>query len=99
MLSPVTRPAAIKQRRPGERPPVTVRHSDRADIIMAQTAAIKTPYIMVVRRNLVRFIVKTKVSLKRSFSPALSIYQEEEFINEEEQNRFNEELERSLAAA
>merc|ERR1719362_2660200 len=35
---------------------------------MAQTAAIKTPYIMVVRRNLVRFIVKTKVSLRRSLS-------------------------------
>ena len=66
---------------------------------MAQTAGIKTPYIMVVRRNLVRFIVKTKISLKRSFSPAHHIYQEEEFINEEEQNRYNEELEKSLAAA
>ena len=66
---------------------------------MAQTASIKTPYIMVARRNLIRFIVKTKVSLRRSVSPALEFYQEEEFINEEEQNRFNEELERSLAAA
>lgn len=66
---------------------------------MAQTASIKTPYIMVVRRNIIRLVVKTRVSLKRSFSPALELYQEEEFINEEEQNRFNEELERSLAAA
>ena len=65
---------------------------------MAQTASIKTPYIMVARRNLIRFIVKTKVSLRRSFSPALEIYQEEEFIDEEKQNRFNEELERRLAA-
>lgn len=96
----LTRPGAIKHSRPGERPPVTVRHPDRADtVIMAQTVSIKTPYIMVVRRNLVRFIVKTKVNLKRSFSPALAFYQEEELINEEEQNRFNEELERSLAAA
>ena len=63
---------------------------------MAQT--VKTPYIMIVRRHIVKLVLKTKVNLRRGLSPALDLpHVDEDLINEEEQNRFNEELERSLA--
>ena len=68
---------------------------------MANTA--KTAYIVTVRRNLATLLLNTRRNIKRvcrDLEESLQLERqrvvEEEFIDESEQNRFNEELERSL---
>ena len=66
----------------------------------------KRPYIVVVRKNIINFLIKTKQNMKKfcneveeNFTPAFKLYENCEVIDENEQNKFNEELERKLAAA
>ena len=80
--------------------------SHGADTHTAAMASIKTPYTMIVRRNIARFLVKTKLNIRKFYTdmeenltPTFPFHQEDEMIDEEEQNRANEELELSLAAA
>ena len=86
---------------------VAVDTSHGSDIhTTAAMASIKTPYTMIVRRNIARFLLKTKLNIKKFYTdmeenltPAFPFHQEDEIIDEVEQNRANEELELSLAAA
>ena len=68
--------------------------------------AYKRPYIVVVKKNIINFILKTKQNMKRfcneveeNFTPAFHFYENCEVIDEDEQNKFNEELERKRTAA
>ena len=68
---------------------------------MAST--VKTAYILTVRRNILTILGRTKRNIKRvckELEQNLMLERqqvlEEEFIDESEQNRYNEELERSL---
>ena len=72
---------------------------------MAVTAP-KRPYIVIVKKNIVKLIIKTKLNMKRiytemegNFVTSVKIYHEDEQIDEVEQNKANEELERRLRAA
>ena len=69
---------------------------------MAHT--VKTAYITVVKRNILTLLVRTRRNIKKIYTDLeeslkleRQIVFEEELIDESEQNRFNEELERSLA--
>ena len=67
--------------------------------------SIKTPYTITVRKNILKMILKTKQNIHRLYleireeSFVQKIYFNEETEDEEEQNRFNEALERKLKAA
>ena len=69
---------------------------------MAHT--VKTAYITVVKRNILTLLVRTRRNIKKIYTDLEESLQlerqimfEEELIDESEQNRFNEELERNLA--
>lgn len=69
---------------------------------MANT--VKTAYITIVKRNVLTLLVRTRRNIKKivtdleeSLQLERQIMFEEELIDESEQNRFNEELERNLA--
>lgn len=66
----------------------------------------KTPYTIIVKQNILKLVLKTKkniqrfyVELEESFVPTMKTFDDTDLIDEEEQNRFNEELEKSLRAA
>ena len=69
---------------------------------MANT--VKTAYITIVKRNVLTLLVRTRRNIKKivtdleeSLQLERQIMFEEELIDESEQNRFNEQLERNLA--
>ena len=73
--------------------------------MMAQnTTTGKTAYITIVRRNITTLLVRTRRNIKKIYNDLEESLQlerqimfQEELIDESEQNRFNEELERNLA--
>ena len=73
--------------------------------MMAQHSTTgKTAYITIVRRNITTLLVRTRRNIKKIYNDLEESLQlerqimfEEELIDESEQNRFNEELERNLA--
>ena len=71
--------------------------------MMAHTTG-KTAYITIVRRNITTLLVRTRRNIKKIYNDLEESLQmerqtmfQEELIDESEQNRFNEELERNLA--
>ena len=88
--------------------PVASWHSQRTHLHITNTMtnkSIKTPYTFTVRKNILKMILKTKQNIHRLYleireeSFVQKIYFNEETEDEEEQNRFNEALERKLKAA
>ena len=73
--------------------------------MMAQnTTTGKTAYITIVKRNILTLLVRTRRNIQKIYNDLEESLQlerqimfEEELIDESEQNRFNEELERNLA--
>ena len=73
--------------------------------MMAQnTTTGKTAYITIVRRNITTLLVRTRRNIKKIYNDLEESLQlerqtmfQEELIDESEQNRFNEQLERNLA--
>ena len=60
-------------------------------------APAKTAYTVTVRRNILSLLVKTRRNIKKMYRELEeSLQLEQEMIDESEQNRYNEELERSL---
>ena len=64
----------------------------------------KTAYITIVKRNITTLLLRTRRNIKKIYNDLEESLQlerqimfEEELIDESEQNRFNEELERNLA--
>ena len=71
--------------------------------MMAHTTG-KTAYITIVKRNILTLLVRTRRNIKKIYNDLEESLQlerqimfEEDLIDESEQNRFNEELERNLA--
>ena len=71
--------------------------------MMAHTTG-KTANITIVRRNILTLLVRTRRNIKKIYNDLEESLQlerqimfEEELIDESEQNRFNEQLERNLA--
>ena len=69
---------------------------------MAPTS--KTAYITIVKRNILTLLVRTRRNIQKIYNDLEESLQlerqimfEEELIDESEQNRFNEQLERNLA--
>ena len=66
--------------------------------------ASKTAYITIVKRNILTLLVRTRRNIQKIYNDLEESLQlerqimfEEELIDESEQNRFNEQLERNLA--
>ena len=64
----------------------------------------KTAYITIVKRNITTLLLRTRRNIKKIYNDLEESLQlerqimfEEELIDESEQNRFNEQLERNLA--
>ena len=80
------------------------RHGTDNTTVYTMANTVKTAYITIVKRNVLTLLVRTRRNIKKIYNDLEESLQlerqimfEEELIDESEQNRFNEELERNLA--